>query len=170
MNSITVNNSKEGGLFNFSNRFVIWLLNFKSSSILIFIRSMQRALSPYMSNQTFNQWKSGTLVSATRKKNDSLDDLFRHAAADWYMDQTKWRWKHIHLGVCWTYIARRLLMCAKPCRTALSYLTLGWTYTAHQRCNKSIPGCQNLSEGFCACEHHIFRFPHLQADVCLTRR
>ena len=53
---------------------------------------------------------------------------------------------------------------------ALLYLTLGWTYTAHQRCNKSIPDCQNLSESFCDCEQHIFRFPHLRADVCLTHR
>lgn len=53
---------------------------------------------------------------------------------------------------------------------ALLYLTLRWTYTAHQRCSKSIPDCQNLSESFCACEQHIFRFPHLRADVCLTHR
>lgn len=69
-----------------------------------------------------------------------------------------------------SYVALHNLTCAKPCGMALLYLTLGWTYTAHQRCNKSIPDCQNLSESFCACEQHIFRFPHLRADVRLTHR
>lgn len=61
-------------------------------------------------------------------------------------------------------------MGATPWVRGLLYLTLGWTYTAHQRCNKSIHACQNLSENFCACEHHIFRFPHLGADVRLTHQ
>lgn len=71
---------------------------------------------------------------------------------------------------CRLYVALHHLTDAKPCGMALLYLTLGWTYTAHQRCNKSIPGCQNLSESFCSREQHIFRFPHLRADVCLTHR
>lgn len=71
---------------------------------------------------------------------------------------------------CRLYVALHHLTGAKPSGMTLLYLTLGWTYTAHQRCNKSIPGCQNLSESFCACEQHIFRFPHLRADVCLTHR
>lgn len=59
---------------------------------------------------------------------------------------------------------------AKPCGMALLCLTLGWTYTAHQRCNKSIADCQNLSEGSCACEQHIFRFFHTSNLMRLTHR
>lgn len=79
-------------------------------------------------------------------------------------------WVTMYMSVCVLrlYVALHHLTGAKPCGMALLYLTLGWTYTAHQRCNKSIPHCQNLSESFCACEQHIFRFPHLRADVCLT--
>ena len=50
------------------------------------------------------------------------------------------------------------------------HLTLGWTYTTDQRCNKSIADCLNLSESFCGCEQHVFRFPHLTADVSGAQR
>lgn len=84
---------------------------------------------------------------------------------------TEKAWQRICQCVfCRLYVALHHLTGAKPCGMALLYLTLGWTYTAHQRCNKSIPDCQNLSESFWACEQHIFRFPHLRTDVRLTRR
>lgn len=71
---------------------------------------------------------------------------------------------------CYLSVALYHLTGVKPCGKALLSLTLGWTYRTHQRCNKSIAGCSNLSEGFGACEQHISRFPHLTTDMCLTRR
>lgn len=56
---------------------------------------------------------------------------------------------------CSLYIALDHLTATEPCGMALLCLTLGWTYTAHQRCNKSIPGCQNLSEFLCLWTTHL---------------
>lgn len=114
--------------------------------------------SPDMSNQSLNSLKSGSLPSTTRKKNVQILQMIFSDTLQLIGTRTRQN------GLGGMYTCECVLNVygstpsdgCKALQDGMLYLTLGWTYTAHQRCNKSIPSCQDLSGGLvCLWTSHL---------------